>query len=152
MKIKKETLILIWAIIVITSFWVYRINIFIPQKIDIIPERIIELAGNFEISNIDENKYVILFELNNDDIAKKEYKNYILGEDIGSKLDIFVVIKKEDGYIKLDTKLESYEPILDVYKFQAYVNKKYISENENIYIYNNDTNELIDLKGDVTDE
>ena len=152
MKIKKEVIMMIWVLLVLAIIFSYRCSIFIPKKIQMKQEKTLEIEGKIEVLDINESKKIVSFETNAQNLKEQQYKNYILGEKTGRKLNVHIVLKDGNDFIKLDTKLKYYDFMQDRYTFYGYTTSKYLKEDVNIYVYNKDTNELISVKGESNEE
>ena len=149
MKIEKVFLKVILAILIIFIFFVYRVTLFIPQKINLENIKPIQINEKFEIIDISKNEKMIGSKIDVNYMELKEFYNYVLGEGTGIDIDYSIIVKIKDEYFKLKTKMDGYSfdsSNENVYiEFKAFVNNKYLSDE--IFILNNDTNELFVLKG-----
>lgn len=148
MKLSKEVFIIAWIISIIGLVLIYRYSFFIPKKVDMVVERIIEIDENDSINilKVSENKSVITCTINENYIPEEYLNNYIFGTDIGKKIDVSIIVKKDGEFYKLKTLLNNFNYEYEKIFFDAYVPNDYLSKD--IYLYNNDTNELVVYKGE----
>lgn len=148
MKFCKKFFIVAWVILIIVLILIYRYSFFLPKKVDIVIENIVEIEENdsINITKVSEKKSIITCMINEKYISEKYLNNYIFGIDIGKKIDFSVIVKKDGNYYKLKTLLNNFNYEYEKIFFDAYVQNEYLSED--IYLYNNDTNELFVYKGE----
>lgn len=129
---------------------VYQYSSMIPKKIDISIEAEEALEDEVNIESITKNKKSIICKIDEKYFAEEKYNNYVLGEGTGVKIDCSILLKIDNQYYKIRTFYKSVED--GKIQFVGYVNKKYLSKDYDILLYNNENSKIYRYVGDINEK
>ena len=127
-------------ILIIFIFTYYQYSSTIPKKISIKGKVEKVLNDKYEIEEISGDKKIIKCQIDKNYFQEEKYKNYVLGEGQGRKINANILLKKGDEYYKLKTLLKDED--IEYFNLVSCVNDKYLSGDFEVLIYNNDNSNI----------
>ena len=120
---------------ILIIFYGYQYFSRVPKKINIdenlISEESLQTDYNIQDINAIQTKY----------FPKEKYKNYVLGEGEGKKVNCNILLKSDDKYYKLKTLVQG-SPEEEIVNLIAIGKNKYFEKDYQILIYDNENERI----------
>lgn len=155
-KVQLFHIVIILVIVIPIVFIIYQKASVRPKEIKIEnteqSERLPE--EDFSIKDISEKTKLITCAIDVSKLPKEEFFNYVSGKGTGTKINCCIVLKIKDRYYKLKTILQESAITVTEGKinFEAVVKSKYLGENCEILLYDNENKKVYQYIGGKSEE
>ena len=156
-KIQLVHIVIILFLAILIIFWFYQNNSTKLKQINIddIDAQVKELPEvDYNVQNINNKIKKITCAIDVTNLSSQEYFNYVSGKGVGIKVNCSIILKLENKFYKLKTLLQESATTIVGGKINlvACVKNKYLKENYEILLYDNDGKQAYKYVGGTSEE
>ena len=145
-KIELFHIIIFLTFFVLVIFFCYQYCAGIPKQCDFTLEVVEEFPKtDCIIQEINQHKKLMTCAIDSTYLEEKEYRNYIIGNGVGKKVNFNILLKMKDQYYKIKT-LQAKMENEKIYLI-GYVKNKYLMEDFEIFLRNNESQKVYQYIG-----